>query len=152
MILSALPFSTKTVTVSFVKYVENMLCFIFKHSYKYNFKNKNHNAFTFAKDSIPDRIGGGHHGVSVENIDMEFVSPYIISAPLNCSNFKKCKFVDHVQISKALTQYDTSVYLVVNVPLHLLVTRLFHGRRTLIASQHNICISKRMMNSEITRN
>jgi len=161
VILSALTFSTNLVTVGFVKYVENILRLVFKckytymmvvtPSYKYNFKNLNHNAFTFSTDSIPHKIGGGHHGMSVENLDMQFVSPYVISAPLDYSKFKKCKFVDHVEMSKALTQYDTSVYVLVNIPLHLLVSCLFHDRKTLIASQHNICISKRMSMSEITQ-
>jgi hypothetical protein len=158
---SGLTFSTNIVTVGFVKYVENILCLVFKHKYtcmmfvnpshKNSFEKQIHNASTISKDKVPNKIGGGHHRMSVENIDMQFVEPYVISAPLNYSDFKKCKFVDHVEISKALTQYNTSVYLVANVPLHLLVDCLFHEGRILIAKQHNICISKRMSKSEIVQ-
>ena len=50
---------------------------------------------------------------------------------------------------EALTQYDTSVYIVCDVPLHLLVGSLFHDSRASIGKQHNICILKRMSRSEI---
>jgi len=153
--------STNILIVGFVKYVENILCLIFKHKYictifvqpnvKDNFKNQIHNDFTFAKHCVSNKIGGGHHRTIVENINMQFVSPYIISAPITNSDFKKCKFIGHVTISEALTQYDSSVYIVANIPLHLLIGCLFHNSRILISHQHNICISKRMSKLEMTQ-
>ena len=82
---------------------------------------------------------------------MESVSPYIISAPLNYSDFKTCEFVEHLEMSKALNKYNISIYMVCNIPLHLLAGCLFQASRILIGHQHDIQILKRMNKSEITK-
>ena len=161
VVSTALSFSTNIVIVGFVKYAENILCLLFRHKYissmfvdpsfKGNFKSQIHNDFTFTENNVPNKIGGGHQRMRVENIDMQFVNPYIIYAPVGYSDFKKCEFVRHLEKSEALTQYDTSVYIVCDVPLHLLVGCLFHDSRASIGKQHNICILKRMSRFEITQ-
>jgi hypothetical protein len=126
VISSACTSLTNILIVGFVNYVEDILCVIFKHKYictmfvqpdvKGNLKNQICNDFTFAGRCVPNKIGGGHHRIIVENIEMEFVSSYIISAPIAYSDLKKWKFIAHVEISEALTQFDSSVYIVPNVP------------------------------------
>jgi len=56
---------------------------------------------------------------------MQLVSPYIVAAPDGYSDFTMCEFIEHLEMSKALTQYDNSIYAVCDVPLNLLVNCLF---------------------------
>ena len=71
--------------------------------------------------------------------------------PLNYSDFKTCEFVDHLEMSEALIKYNTSVYMMCNIPLHLLVDCLFHCNRVSIDHQHGMLILKRMNKSEVTK-
>jgi hypothetical protein len=97
---STLTFSTNIVAADFVKYTENMLCLILWNKYihslfvrsslKDNSSNKIYNDFIFIKDNVPNKIGGGHHRNSVEKFEVKLVSPYIIYAPPNYSDFKTC--------------------------------------------------------------
>ena len=82
---------------------------------------------------------------------MESVSPYIESAPLNYSDFKTCEFVEHLEMSEALIKYNRSVYMMCNIPLHLLVDCLFYRSRVSIGHQHGMLILKRMNKSKITK-
>ena len=120
----ALTFSTNIDAAELVKYTENILCQV------------------WIKDNVPNKIGGGHHRNSGEKIEMESVRPYIESAPLNYSDFKTCEFVEHLEMSEALIKYNTSIYMMCNIPLHLLVDCLFHPSRVSIGHQHGMLILK----------
>jgi hypothetical protein len=143
-----------------VKYTENILYQVWnkyiytifiKFSLKSNSSNKIHNNFIFIKDNVPNKIGGARHRNSVEKIEMKSVSPYIESAPLNCLDFKTCEFVEHLEMSEALIKYNTSIYMMCNIALHLLVDCLFHASRVSIGHQHSMPILNKMTKSEITK-
>ena len=157
---SALTFSTNIVAAELAKYIENILCQVWnkychtifiRSSLKSNFSKRIHNDFISIKDNVPNKIGGGHHRNCVEKIEMESVSPYIESAPLNYSDFKTCEFVEHLEMSEALIKYNTSIYMMCNIPLHLLVDCLFHSSRVSIGHQHGMLILQRMNKSEIIK-
>jgi hypothetical protein len=166
VILSGLNVTTNIVAANFVRYSENMFCKLFWHKYnhatfglvnsksipnsKSNSNDKSHNCFTFLEINSHRKIGGGHHKISVEKIEMQLVSPYILAAPDGYSDFTMCEFIEHLEMSKALTQYDNSIYAVCDVPLNLLVNCLFRENRILIGQLHNIPIAKKMTKSEIT--
>src|ERR1700677_3651803 len=154
-------FSTNIVAADFVKYTENMLCLILWNKYihslfvrsslKDNSSNKIYNDFIFIKDNVPNKIGGGHHRNSVEKFEVKLVSPYIIYAPPNYSDFKTCQFVEHLEMSKALIKYNSSIYMLCNIPLHLLVDCLFQASEISIGHQHDMQIPKKLNKSEITK-
>jgi hypothetical protein len=123
---SALTFSTNIVAAELVKYTEKILCQVWnkyfhtifiRSSLKSNFSKRIHNDFISIKDNVSNKIGGGHHRNHVEKIEMESVSPYIESAPLNYLYFKTCEFVEHLEMSEALIKYNTSVYMMCNIPV-----------------------------------
>ena len=169
-VMSGRNVSTNIVAASVVKYFENMFGKIFWHKYNYitfafinsknksnskgnskgNFKDKTHNCFTSLEISPPNKIGGGHSKISVEKLEMQLINPYKVFAPAGYSDFATCEFIEHLEMSKALTQFDNSIYIVCDVPLDLLVTCLFRENIISIAQQHNIPITMKMKKSEIT--
>ena len=54
-----------------------------KPSHKCNCKTQIHKDFILSENSVPNNIGGGCHRMSVENIDMDLVRPYVISSCLD---------------------------------------------------------------------
>jgi len=78
IISSVTGLSTKYIVTDFVKYSENILHCIFQHKYFYkmdakygakrSFKIPISNRLNFVKYEVPDRIGGGQHGASIEKL------------------------------------------------------------------------------------
>jgi hypothetical protein len=70
--------STNYVVAGFVKYSENIVCFLFQQQYFYkvcakfnakkSFKIQNSNCLNSLKHELPDRIGGGQYGASIQKI------------------------------------------------------------------------------------
>ena len=114
----------------------NECLYCFRANY---FKNQNHNNFILLNNTIPNKIGGGHHKTCIKKLQMEIVCPYIKFAPANHLDFKTCEFLDHLKTSNALTKYDNSMC---NIPLHLSNSCLFPKTRTSIGQLHNIHILK----------
>ena len=160
VVSSAITFSTNIVAAAFVKYADNILCQIFRYKYIYTLFAKSgskgystnhiHSDFIFTEDSVPNKIGGGHQKICVKKMKMELVRPYIIFAPVGYSDFETCEFVEHLEMSKAMTKYDSSIYMICNIPLPLLNGYLFLNSKISIGHQHDMHILKRMKNSEIT--
>ena len=152
--------STKYIVADIVKYSENILHWIFQHRYfnkmnarysaKRSFKIPISNSLNSVKYEVPDRIGGGQHGASIEKINMNVISQFVISAPTNSFDIKVCEFVEHLEISKGLKKYDGSDYVLCSVPLHLLTNCLFQNSRIAIGHMHGIQVSRKMTMSEIT--
>jgi hypothetical protein len=147
------------VVADFVKYLENIVHWIIQHKYfhkkyarsgtKRSFKIQISSCPNFQRHEESDRIGGGQHGASLEKIDMDVISPFVISAPMNFSDIKMFEFVEHLEMSKGLKQYNGSDHVLCNVPLHLLLTCLFKNSRIAIGHKHNIHIPRKMTKSEI---
>ena len=156
-IFSSPSLSTNIIAADFVKYVENFILKIFKHKYNHiifsfecGAKCQMHSCFTSLQIDIPNKIGGGHHKTSVKKIDLQLISPYIVSAPDNISDFTRCEFISHLKQSKALTQYDKSFYVFCDVPIYLFIGSIFREHSISIGQQHNIYISTKMTKTEIT--
>jgi hypothetical protein len=125
--LSGLNIPFNIVAAQCVKYTENMFCKIFCLTQNAILNKNTHNCFTFLEINSPNRIGGAHHRISVEKIEIKSVSPYIVSAPHDYSNFIMCEFIEHLEMSKALTQYDNSIYVICDVLLTLLANKAEHN-------------------------
>ena len=159
IISSVTGLSTKYIVTDFVKYSENILHCIFQHKYFYkmdakygakrSFKIPISNRLNFVKYEVSDRIGGGQHGASIEKINMDAISQFVISAPTNSFDIKVCEFVEHLETSKGFKKYGGSDYVLCNVPLHLLTNCLFQNSRIAIGHKHGIQISRKMTMSEI---
>src|SRR5882757_4339304 len=153
--------SANYVVVGFVKYYENILCLIFKleNCYKIHTTSSTKGGSTIQisnlvesiEHRVPNKIGGGQHGASIEKIGMEVISPFVISMPVNYSDIKMCEFVEHLEMSKGLENYSSSNHVFCNVPLHLLATCLFQNSRISIGHKHDIHILKNMTKPEITK-
>ena len=153
--------SANYVVAGFVKYYENILCLIFKlrDCYKMHTTSSTKRGSTIQisnlvesiEHKVPNKIGGGQHGASIEKIGMEVISPFVISMPVNYSDIKMCEFVEHLEMSKGLKNYSSSNHVFCNVPLHLLATCLFQNSRTSIGHKHDIHILKTMTKPEIIK-
>jgi len=161
VVLCTLTLPTNTVAANLVKYAENIIFQIFRHKYIYPVSvlsgskgyssNQTKNKFIFTKNSVPNKIGGGHQKKRTEKFEMKLVNPYIISGPVDYLDFKMCEFVEHLVLSKALAKYDSTVYMICNIPLHLLDGSLFHDNIISIGHQHDMEIFKRMKKPEINK-
>jgi len=153
--------SANYVVAGFVKYYENILCLVFKlkNCYKIHTTSSTKGGSTIQisnlvesiEHRVPNKIGGGQHGASIEKIGMEVISPFVISMPVNYSDIKMCEFVEHLEMSKGLENYSSSNHVFCNVPLHLLATCLFQNSRISIGHKHDIHILKNMTKQEITK-
>ena len=105
IMLSASNLQTNYTVVSFVKYLENILQWIFwleniyKVSVRYSAKQKiqTNNSSEFLAQNVPSKIGGGK---KIEKINMDVISPFIINTPSNVSDVERYEFVDHLETSK----------------------------------------------------
>ena len=160
VISSAGGFSTNYIAADFVKYSENILHCILLHKYFYRncarsdakltFKVQTSNCLNILKNEIPNRIGGGQHGASIEKVEMNVICPFVVSAPMNFSDIKMCEFVEHLEMSKGLKKYNGSDYVFCNMPLHRLLCGLFQNSRIAIGHKHDIHISRKMTKSKVT--
>ena len=64
------------------------------------------NSFAFPEHNVSSKIGGGQH---LEKIETKVINPFIIDAPLNVSDIKMCKFVDHLEMHKCFKIYKTLI-------------------------------------------
>ena len=159
IISSAGGLSTNYVVADFVKYSEHIFHWIFLHKYfhkkyarsgeKRSFEIQTSNCLNSLKYKIPDRIGGGQHGASIEKIRTDVINPFVISMPRKFPDIKMCEFVEHLEMSKGLKKYNGSEFVLCNVPLNLLLSCLFQNTRIAIGRKHDIHISRKMTKSEI---
>jgi hypothetical protein len=95
IISSAGGLSTNYVVADFVKYSEHIFHWIFLHKHfhkkyarsgaKRSFKTQTSNCFNSLKYKIPDRIGGGQYGASIEKIGTDLIKPFVILMPRDFS-------------------------------------------------------------------
>jgi len=153
--------SANYLAVSFVKYLESIICQIIQHKYlhkmsiwssaKEDSKSQITNCFEPPEHDPSGKIGGGQHGPIRQKIEMEVIRPFIINLQQNSDDDKICEFVEHLEMSKGLKKYKGSNYLLCDIPLHLLTNCLFQNTIIPIGHKHNIHISKRMAKSEISK-
>ena len=151
--------SINYVVINYMKYLENIICWIFLHKYLYRIsrfsakedsKNQIISCFEPPEHNPSSKIGGGQHGSIKQKIEMEVISPFVINTLQSSPDNKMCEFVEHLEMSKGLKKYKNSNHLLCNIPLHLLTTCLFQNSRIAIGHKHNIHISKRMAKFKIT--
>jgi hypothetical protein len=100
--------SANYLAVSFVKYLEIIICQIIQHKYlckmsiwssaKEDCKSQITNCFEPPEHNPSGKIGGGQHGPIKEKIEMEVIKPFIKNLQQNSHDDKMCEFVEHLII------------------------------------------------------
>ena len=148
-------FQVNYTVVGFVKYLENIIQWAFRHKNIYKIsvryramgKFQTNNFFEFSEQNVSRKIGGGKY---IEKFEMDVISPFIINTPPNVSDIKMCEFIDHLETSECLKKYQGSDHLLCNIPLCHFVNYLFQPNRISIGNKHSVHIGKRMSKCEIT--
>jgi hypothetical protein len=150
---------TKYLVVITVKYLERIICHIIQHKYfskmsiwssvKEDSKSQITNCLKHLEQKPSGKIGGGQRGPIKQKIEMKVIRPFIINTLQTSHDDKMCKFVEHLEISKALKKYQGSNHLLCNIPLHMLTTGLFKNTIISIGHKHEVHIGRQMTKFEI---
>jgi hypothetical protein len=91
---------------------------------------------TAYEHAIIKPIGGG--GRHMDVLKLSDITSSIISSSVEHTKFESFEFVDHLEISRSKEQYGDVEFIICNISLHLLVSKLSLKNLHKIGKQHNL--------------